>query len=195
MVARRPLLLTMISFVMSLLSTLLSACTTSHVNRSCVGETFPTVGGEGLDQKAWKLPSDLAGKPAVILIGYLQEAQFDADRWLFGLLQSQTPARLLELPTLPGLFPRAAASMIDGGMRSGIPSEDWQSVVTLYGADAAAITEFTGNEHGRNIRVLLLDQDGKVAWFHDRGFSAGKLLELDTTARGLATRGAIESGR
>ena len=169
----------------TIVSLLLAACATRHENRACVGETFPQVSGEGLDGKTWNLPRELAGKPAIVLIGYLQEAQFDADRWLFGLLQSQTPAKLLELPTIPGLFPRLAASTIDRGMRSGIPSEDWQSVVTLYGSDATKIAQFTGNERGRNIRVLLLDQNGKVLWLHDRGFSAGKLLELDAAARAL----------
>jgi hypothetical protein len=121
-----------------------------------------------------------------VLVGYLQEAQFDADRWLFGLLQSQTPAQLLELPTIPGLFPRLAAGFIDDGMRSGIPKEDWQTVVTLYGGEAVKVARFTGNEGGRNLRVLLLDHDGVVRWFHDRGFSAAKLLELDAAARALS---------
>ncbi|HEU4703670.1 MAG TPA: hypothetical protein VFS37_14400, partial [Conexibacter sp.] len=64
------------------------------------------------------------------------------------------------------------------GMRSGIPSEDWASVVTVYNSDAERLVQFTGNASPRNIRVLLLDAAGRVLWFHDRGFSAGKLIEL-----------------
>ncbi len=179
----------------SLLALLLQACASRYENRDCTGAPFPQVTGSGLDGRSWKLANDLAGTPAVLLIGYLQDAQFDADRWIFGLLQAQTPVRLLELPTIPGLFPRLAAGAIDGGMRSGIPREDWQTVVTLYGADATAVARFTGNEAGRNIRVVLLDRDGKVAWFHDRGFSAGRLLELDTAARALVAGDAASSAR
>lgn len=178
-------------FAAAALAMAIPACATKNPNRECIGERFPEVAGTALDGKEWRLPAATAGEPAVILVGYLQEAQFDADRWLFGLLQAETPARLLEVPTLPGLFPRVIAGAIDGGMRSGIPSEDWQAVVTLYGSDAAKVAAFTGTERGRNIRVLLLDQAGRVIWFHDRGFSAGKLLELDRAAR--TARGAAPS--
>ncbi|MSR48397.1 MAG: hypothetical protein EXS13_15270 [Planctomycetes bacterium] len=174
-----------VAFPTALLALLLPTCATHHENRDCTGETFPSVTGEALDGTIRNLPADLVGKPAVVLIGYEQRAQFDADRWLFGMLQSGTPVNLLELPTIPGIFPRLASGMIDGGMRSGIPIEEWQTVVTLYGADARAIAAFTGTEGGRNIRALLLDQQGTVVWLHDRGFSAGKMLELDGLARAL----------
>lgn len=161
-------------------------CAAKFENRPCVGERFPEVSGAALDGSTWSLPQGLAGQPAILLVGYLQEAQFDADRWIFGLLQAQPPAKLLEVPTIPGLFPRLIGEAIDSGMRSGIPSEDWQTVVTLYGDDATKVAQFTGNAGGRNIRVLLLDAKGTVVWFHDRGFSAGKLLELDQAARALS---------
>ena len=52
-------------------------------------------------------------------------------------------------------------------------------MVTVYGDGAGDLIEFTGSENGRNMRVLLLDGEGRVRWFHDRGFSAGKLIELE----------------
>ena len=45
--------------------------------------------------------------------------------------------------------------------------------------------EFTGNEKPRNMRVVLLDAEGRIRWFHDRGFSAGKVVELDALVRSL----------
>ena len=93
--------------------------------------------------------------------------------------------RILEVPAVAGLFPRMIANTIDSGMRRGIPSEDWQYVVTVYGGGASEIVAFTGNENPRNIRVLLVDKDGQVLWFHDRGFSASKLLELGRAAQEL----------
>jgi hypothetical protein len=161
-----------------------SSCSTTVENRDPVGERLPTVTGESLEGEETTLP---LGEPTVLLVGYVQKAQFDADRWLIGLLQAPPPARVLEVPTIEGLFPRMIAGTIDDGMRSGIPSEDWQSVVTVYGSDAKRIVELTGNERGRNIRVLLLDSDGVVRWFHDRGFSAGKLLELNAAAAELVS--------
>jgi len=164
---------------------LLSGCGSTLPNRDPRGQALPSVTGEALDGREWRLPEDLAGRPAVLLVGYEQRAQFDADRWLFGLLQAETPARLLEVPTIPGLFVRALAGTIDSGMRSGIPHEDWGTVVTLYGDAAARMQAFTGTENGRNMRVLVLDEHGVVRWSHDRGFSAAKCLELDRLVRSL----------
>lgn len=167
----------------------LPACRSALPNREPLGEVFPSVTGEALSGETVSLPDDLAGAPAVLLVGYVQDAQFDADRWLFGLLQAGTPVALREVPTIPGLMASAAGGFIDEGMRSGIPHEDWRAVVTLYGGDARTLAEFTGNTRPRNMRVLLLDAEGRVVWFHDRGFSAGKLLELDRAARALLTVG------
>ena len=164
---------------------LLSGCRSALPNRDPLGRALPSVTGEALDGREWRLPEDLAGRPAVLLVGYEQRAQFDADRWLFGLLQAETPARLLEVPTIPGLFGRALAGTIDSGMRSGIPHEDWGTVVTLYGDAAARMKAFTGTENGRNMRVLVLDEHGVVRWSHDRGFSAAKCLELDRLVRSI----------
>ena len=76
------------------------------------------------------------------------------------------------------------ANQIDAGMRKGIPEEDWGSVVTVYD-EAAPIVAFTGNENGSNGRVLLLDKQGKVVWFTDRGYSAGQVKALDVALRQL----------
>ncbi|MEQ1893194.1 MAG: PQQ-binding-like beta-propeller repeat protein [Planctomycetota bacterium] len=162
---------------------LLTGCSSpGHVNDP-LGQRLVAVEGESLAGEVLSLPADLAGRPAVLLVGYEQEAQFDADRWLFGLLQSETPARLLELPTIPGFFGSLLGGTIDRGMRSGIPEEDWPAVVTLYGESAERLADFTGQDSGRNMHVLVLDADGVVRWHHARGFSAAKLLELDTLVR------------
>ena len=163
----------------------LTACSSTVANREPLGERFPTVAGESLERVSVTLPDDLAGAPAVLLVGYVQNAQFDADRWLIGLLQVPLPVQVREVPTIKGLFVRRLSGVIDNGMRKGIPEEDWSSVVTVYGRGATEIVAFTGNERPRNIRVLLLDAEGRVVWFHDRGFSAGKMIELEAAVREL----------
>lgn len=162
---------------------LLSACSAPDLHSDPLGQRLVELEGESLAGETLRLPADLAGTPAVLLVGYEQEAQFDADRWLFGLLQSRTPARLLEIPTIPGFFGSLLGGTIDEGMRTGIPEEDWPAVVTLYGESAQRMAQFTGKESGRNMHVLVLDADGVVRWHHARGFSASKLLELDTLVR------------
>jgi hypothetical protein len=159
------------------------ACTSTIPSRDPTGEALPPLEGTALDGRSVRLPDALRGAPAILLVGYEQDAQFDADRWLFGLLQAKTPVRVLEVPTIGSRIATVFAGSIDFGMRAGIPSEDWGSVVTLYGAGARELRALTGSERGSNMRVMLIDADGVIRWFHDRGFSAGKLLELDERAR------------
>ncbi len=163
-----------------------SSCSTPVANRNPVGEMFPSVSGEALDDAVVRVPESLAGEPAVLLVGYEQDTQFDLDRWLIGLTQLETPVKFLELPTIPGLIPGMFAGTIANGMRSGIPAEMWGGVVTLYGDDAARVVAALGNEKPRCGRVLLLDREGRIAWFFDQGFSPAQLAALDAMARDLA---------
>lgn len=163
----------------------LAGCAATIPNRDPVGEPFPEVAGESLEGTAWTIPADLAGRPAILLIGYVQDSQFDIDRWLLGIAQAEIPVPFLELPTIPGLAPRMFKGTIDQGMRQGIPIEDWQGVVTLWKEDARRVLELTGNQLPNNARVLLLDAEGRIVWFADRGYSAAGVLELDARAREL----------
>jgi len=147
-------------------------------NRNPVGEPFPAVVGQSLEKVATELPSTFAGEPVVLLVGYKQDAQFDIDRWLMGLLQTEIEMAIVEVPTIPGLMPTLASGWIDDGMRSGIPKEDWGSVVTLYGKAARPVAELTGTDRGRLTRVLVLDGTGTVRWFDDEGYSARKALAV-----------------
>ncbi len=166
-------------FLPTSLLALLVGCS-SHPARDPSGETFPSVAGESLDKKRVALPGDLAGSPALLLVAYKQKTQFDVDRWVLGILQAGMDVRILEVPTIRGWAPRLFAAGIDEGMREGIPPPEWGSVVTVYG-DAVKIARFTGDE-GRNARVLLLDGDGRVVFFHDKGYSPATLLRLKDAA-------------
>ncbi|MCB9896437.1 MAG: hypothetical protein H6825_00405 [Planctomycetes bacterium] len=187
--SRVPLL-----FALALLLGATSACSTPIANRDPVGETFPRVTGNALSGESVVLPDAFAGEPVVLLVGYVQEAQFDLDRWLLGLQQLGATVARVEVPTIDGLLPGMAAGFIDEGMRGGIPREDWASVVTVYD-EAGAIVRFTGEERPRNGRILLLDGDGLVRWFHDRGYSATKVAELDAFARELAAPASTDDAR
>jgi hypothetical protein len=169
-----------------------AGCATRYPARSPLGESFPRVEARSLAGDPVQLPP---AQPCVLLVGYVQKAQFDLDRWLLGLLQADLGLRIYEVPTIPGLLASGASGWIDDGMRSGIPQEDWKSVVTVYGSKAEPIAKLTGNEATRNGRVLLLDAEGRVQWMHDRGYSASKLLELAARARELGLAPSASSGR
>ncbi|MAB72248.1 MAG: hypothetical protein CMJ54_07040 [Planctomycetaceae bacterium] len=164
----------------------LTSCSTSVPNRDPTGSMFPIVRGESLQRQAVELPTAVSGSPAILMVGYLQQTQFDLDRWTLGFGQAEAKIRVVEVPAIVGWFPSTfLRGTIDDGMRAGIPSEDWGAVVTLYGEDAERIQALTGNENGANGRILLLDGHGEIRWFWDQGYSSKRLLELLDVARGL----------
>jgi len=156
---------------------LFAGCATTYTNKNPVGEMFPNISGESLEKNEIEMPEYFKGAKTIILIGYKQDSQFDIDRWLIGLDMTETNVKVYELPTIQGLFPRMFSTFIDEGMRKGIPKELWGGVITIY-SDGALVQEFTGNENPNNARVMILDENGKIIYFYDRGFSVSALNEL-----------------
>lgn len=142
-----------------------------------VGQAFPSVSGETLAKQTVSIPNDFKGSYTLLLIGYKQNTQFDIDRWFIGLDMTKTQVNVYELPTIQGLFPRMFSTMIDNGMRAGIPKPLWKGVITIY-QDGDTIQAFTGNENPNNARVVLLDAHGVIVYMYDSGFSVKALNEL-----------------
>jgi len=165
----RSILLTLAVFI--------TGCSTQYANRNPVGLVFPSVTGQSLEQTEQQIPESFAGRAVLLLVGYKQDAQFDIDRWLIGLDMTETQVDVYELPTIQGLFPRMFSTVIDNGMRAGIPKELWKGVITIY-ADGEVVQAFTGNQNPNNARCMLLNAKGEVIFFHDRGFSVNALNAL-----------------
>lgn len=164
-------------FASLLLIILISGCSTTYPNQSVVGKPFPAVTGESLEQKIVSIPASFKQKHTLLLVGYKQNSQFDIDRWLIGLDMTETAVDVYEIPTIQGLFPRMFSTTINDGMRKGIPKDLWQGVITVY-QDGEKVQTFTGNEKPNNSRVILLDNNGIVLYFHDDGFSVPALNQL-----------------
>ena len=156
---------------------LATGCSTHYANNSLVGKTFPTVTGQNLEQNKVNIPGDFTNDFTLLLVGYKQDSQFDIDRWLIGLDMTETKVDVYEIPTIQGLFPRMFSTVIDDGMRKGIPKELWKGVITVY-KDGESIQAFTGNENPNNARAILLNEDGVIIYFYDDGFSVDALNKL-----------------
>ncbi|MCW8876576.1 MAG: hypothetical protein OQK04_02075 [Kangiellaceae bacterium] len=152
-------------------------CSTKYPNKNPEGSKFPSISGETLEYIATRLPDIFADKEVVLLLGYVQNSQFDIDRWLIGLDMTQTDVGVYELPTIQGMFPKFFKTQINNGMRKGIPKELWKGVITIYDG-GELVQQFTGNVNPNNARVILLDKNGIVRHFYDRGFSVAALKEL-----------------
>ena len=166
-------------YLISFFIFLASGCSTTYSNKDIAGKVFPDVTGQSLEKEEVNIPKDFNGKFTLLLVGYKQNSQFDIDRWLIGLDMTKTRVDVYEIPTIQGLFPRMFSTMINNGMRKGIPKELWKGVVTVF-KDGNTVQAFTGNEAPNNTRVILLDENGKISYFYDRGFSVEALNELKT---------------
>lgn len=155
----------------------ISACSTRYENREINGETLPIMLGQTLEKESVEIPTLFESKLTLLLVGYKQDTQFDIDRWLIGLDMTNTKVDAYEIPAIQGMFPRMFKTQINNGMRAGIPKALWKGVITLY-QDGETMQAFTGNENANNARVILINKQGKVLYFYDRGFSVGALNAL-----------------
>lgn len=162
----------------------MQGCAATYAQRDPTGERFPTISGATLEEEPVDLPDAFLGQPVLLLVGYEQDTQFDIDRWLLGIRQAEVDVATRELPTVPGMLPGLFAGRIDSAMRKGIPEEDWAAVITVY-EDADELAEFTGNANPLPARVLLLNTDGRVAFFHDEGYSVNSLMRMQETLEEL----------
>lgn len=171
--------MTIYAFFCTLSIGFLVGCGSTIPNRSPVGELFPSVEGKSLDGQETMIPDVFKGKKVILLLAYKQNTQFDVDRWGIGFFTSNLSLPpIYEIPTIPGLIPSLFKESIDGGMKKGIPMESWKDVITIYGDDGGKLTELTGTENPNNARVILLDEEGRVLWFHDRGYGLPPLARL-----------------
>lgn len=72
---------------------------------------------------------------------------------------------------------RMFKTQIDSGMRAGIPRELWKGAITAY-RHGDLVQVFTGNQGPDSARVVLLDRQGNIILFHDRGFPVNALNKL-----------------
>ncbi len=172
------------AFLLLMVCLMSSACQSTVKNRDPIGEKFPSVTATALSGETHQWPQELAGEPALLLVGYVQRTQFDLDRWLYALMKAKLDVKLYEVPTIKGLMPRLASGWIDSGMRGGIPEEDWSSVACVY-AGAEKIVALTGNEGPQSGRIILLDSNGIIRYCHQRGFSASAMLALEEALANL----------
>ncbi len=164
-------------YLLLLLSLALSACSKQYANQNVLGKSFPSVVGESLQGEVKQLPADVQSNATILLIGYVQNSQFDIDRWLIGMDMVGVKAPAYEIPTIAGLFPQFFETQINDGMRKGIPKELWKGVITIYD-DGETVQQFTGNTNPNNARVMVLNSVGEVIYFYDRGFSVDALKNL-----------------
>lgn len=156
---------------------LLGCATYDYPGQVEIGKPMLSFEGESLAGERFVFPQDVNGQQTILLFGYVHKSQFDIDRWLIGLDMAGINVAIYEVPAIKGFFPRLFSKNFDDSMREGIPKELWRDVVTVY-QDGNAVQIYTGNQKPKNARVILLDENGQVKYFYDRGFSVLALNAL-----------------
>lgn len=161
-------------------------CATPAPAGSPLGAPLPRVTGETLAGRTLVLPDELAGAPAVLLVGFEHAARLDLKAWQAGLGAAGTPVRVVEVPCITGFFPDVMQGFIRDGMSGKLPPEQHDAVMPLFGEDAERLAARLGTDRPELGRVLLLDAQGVVRRLLTGAADPAALHELDAAARALA---------
>lgn len=149
-----------------------------------LGRRFPVVGGAALSGERVRLPYDLLGAPALLLVAYRRQAHADVVRWTEMLGREAPRLRVIEIPVITALVWRLLQGWIDGGMRGAVPMPQWSNIVTVYG-DAPIVRDFVGDPGVPVATALLLDAGGVVRAVESGGFDGDACTRLTSTLAAL----------
>ncbi len=167
---------------------MLASCRSSPVIAGGDGARlrFPSVSGSNLLKEPVRLPDDLAGSPALVLVAFKQRQQLEVNTWLANedRIEKLIPGvQIIETPTISSARWGLLAWWIDNGMRSGIQDEQARRrTVTLY-TNVRAFREALGLETDQTPYAVLLDPGGNVLAIEAGAFDEQKLDRMLEAAR------------
>ncbi|TFF95185.1 MAG: hypothetical protein EU547_07800 [Promethearchaeota archaeon] len=143
--------------------------------------TFPEVEGDNLERKHFNLPYDLEGDLNLVIIPFKRIQQTLVDEWTYALkpLYDQNDfLYIYEIPTLSNGY-RFMSSMIDGGMRAGIPDLDTRNhTITLY-INKRKFRKDLDISNENTIYIMLLNREGSIIWRTQGSVNANKIKNLN----------------
>jgi hypothetical protein len=141
---------------------------------------FQNCQGRNLNGKRFSLPKDFAGEKNIVFIAFERDQQRSVDTWLpFAREQvaSHPNTAFYEVPVI-GQMIGPVQSMIDGGMRRGIPDTKVRDItITLY-LNKKRFRKTLAMPDERRIYALLLDNKGVVLWRSEGDFTPEKGASL-----------------
>ncbi len=141
---------------------------------------FPTVEGNNLNRRHFRLPADLDGAWRLVVVAFEQWQQRLVDSWLPHLKRLAAEhgnTAVYEIPVLARRWVIGRA-FIDGGMRSGIAdSAVRDGTITVY-TDVGAFARGAGISDTKTISMFLLNPAGEIVWRTTGGYDALAFGEL-----------------
>ena len=167
---------------------LASSVMTFAASELTVGQRLPELKGEFPTGREATLPRAAAGRVALLLMGFSYDSRFAVEAWTkrfreeFGANPQVT---FYEVPVIGGMA-RMGKWFIDGGMRRVTPKADHEHVITVYGGTGAWKQQL-GVTDEKHAYLILLDQQGKIAWLHAGMFEDQFYKILSEQVRKLAS--------
>lgn len=125
------------------------------------GKKFPKIKGKSLSGKTVELPDDTEGEMTLITIAFKRKAQKGIDSWTQYFEELCEGKKAYELPVIESTLWKIFSGFIDEGMKSGIPKEKHDNVITHYG-DVSEFKEKLEIENENSSFIFLLNEDGQI---------------------------------
>ncbi len=145
---------------------------------SLISSVFPNLKAQTLAGQDIVFPNDVQGKPTVICIAFVGDAQSLIDTWatpISAKYPNQT-VNYYEIPMITTAW-SPFSSFIDGGMRSGVPKDLHKNVATYYGSLDAYKKDLLMPEK-ESCYVFVLDKKGVIRYVNEYVATAEKLDAL-----------------
>ncbi len=133
---------------------------------------FPEITGKTLSGKEITIPNDLEEDIALIGIAFKRQVQEMLDSWsqpFNNAFREEKNIGFYEIPMIDSKIWKFFSGFIDSGMRSGIPKEKHDYVLTYYGNTEEYQNQLSIEEKSLAY-VYLIDKQGNIKW-SGKGFS------------------------
>jgi uncharacterized surface protein with fasciclin (FAS1) repeats len=148
---------------------------------------FPAIQGTNLEGRTFDLPGDFEGDYNLVLVAFKRQQQRDVDTWMplaEQLSRQHDGFVCYELPVLAREW-SVVRGFIDGGMRSGIPSQETRErTITVY-TDKASFRAPLEIVTEDRIHAFLVARGGKLLWSQAGPCSTAAAGELAGLLSGL----------
>jgi hypothetical protein len=152
-----------------------------------VGDMFPDLKGETLDDKTINIPADTKGKPTIICMAYSEEAEKDLRTWYeptydkfiakTELMADAYDVNLYFIPMFTGVKAGAAGNAKKQMKQDVQP--DLQPHVIVYKGDLDAYKDKLKMDDKKKPYIFVLDNTGKIVFETSGAYTEDKMDQID----------------
>lgn len=165
----------------------IAAATLLNAADAPVGQSFPAMKAESLNDKTVSLPSDTKGKFTIICLSYSEEAESDLQTWFepaydkfiakTGMMDAAYDVGLYFVPMFVG-SKTAALPIVRKRMKAEVQA-DIQPHILLYKGELEPYKETLKMVDKKKPYIFLLDKTGKIVYTTSGSYTEDKMDAID----------------